>query len=211
MGKIRARTNEELAARKEEIITAAQKLLMKEDYNSITLATIAENTSICRTSMYTYYETKESVFVDLMIKEYQDIEKELLNNLTMQMDRRTFCKWLTDLLWNHQTLLKLLSLQLSVYDHRYGDDQIEHFVKATSPYMKAMDQVLQFHFPHASDKAKNIFKIQYSVYCNSLYAIQHLPQSQMAAMEKQDVFASIPDSKQICFDGLMLLSTVLEV
>ena len=46
MGKIRARTDEELAARKQEILSAARDLLMTMSYESITLAAIAEKTSI---------------------------------------------------------------------------------------------------------------------------------------------------------------------
>ena len=105
MGKIRARTEDELAARKNEILKAAEELLMKESYAAITLATIAEKTSISRTSMYTYYETKEQVMVDLMIREYQAMAGELLSSRTKRMNREAFCAWLSELLWNHQTLL----------------------------------------------------------------------------------------------------------
>ena len=51
MGKIRARTDAELAARKREILDAAAEQLMTEDYDAITLATIAEKTSISRASI----------------------------------------------------------------------------------------------------------------------------------------------------------------
>ena len=64
MGKQRARTEEELAARRNEIITAAGDLLMTCDYRDVTLATIAEKISISRPSLYNYYETRELVFDD---------------------------------------------------------------------------------------------------------------------------------------------------
>ena len=60
MGKIRARTDEELAARKQEILSAARDLLMTMSYESITLAAIAEKTSISRPSMYHYYNKKSA-------------------------------------------------------------------------------------------------------------------------------------------------------
>ena len=59
MGKLRARTDEELAARKNEILDVAREQIMTMDYDAITLATIAEKTSISRPSMYHYYEKKE--------------------------------------------------------------------------------------------------------------------------------------------------------
>lgn len=55
-----------------------------------------------------------------------------------------------------------------------------------------------------------MFKVQYSVYCNALYGIQNLPRSQMKAMEGA-AFSRIPTPQEICRDGLMLLSAVLEM
>ena len=209
MGKIRARTEDELAARKNEILNAAEDLLMAENYSAITLATIAEKTSISRTSMYTYYETKEQVMIDLMIREYQGMTEELLEKKPRRMSRESFCKWLSELLWKHKTLLKLLSLQLSVWDRNYSDEMLEYFVKSTAPYMRAIDSVLAFHFPNAGEAAKNTFKIQFSLYCNALYEVQNLPRSQINAMTEHAYFSTIPEPKNICKDGLMLLSAVL--
>ena len=46
MGRVRARTDEELAARREDILQSAREQIMTMDYDAITLATIAEKTSI---------------------------------------------------------------------------------------------------------------------------------------------------------------------
>ena len=207
MGKLRARTDAELAARKQEIIDAARKLLQTEEYGAIPLATIAEKTSISRTSMYTYYEKKEDVFVDLMIEEYilwaRDLE-------TMEpQTREGFCRSMAELLWKRQTLLKLLSLQLSVWDRKYSDDMIQRFVTEVSPFYKTLNALLKRQFPDAAPETRNMFQIQFSVYCNSLYVLGHLPESQISAMEEQDFFGMIPDPVEICYEGLMLLSANL--
>ena len=120
---------------------------MTEEYDDITLATIAERTSISRTSMYTYYDRKERVFLDLMIREYLNLEQELQAGLSVRMQRQAFCQWLSEVLWCHPTLLKLLSLQLSVWDRKYSDNLIEHFVRSSTPYIHALDRVLTFQFP----------------------------------------------------------------
>ena len=82
-------------------------------------------------------------------------------------------------------------------------------MKETLPYQRTLTQVLLRQFPDAGDEARNMFRVQFSVYCNSLYVIEHLPQSQMTAMEEQKVFDSIPKAEDICFEGLMLLSAVM--
>ena len=48
MGKIRARTEGEIAARKADILCAAAQQLMQNGYDAITLATLAAATSISR-------------------------------------------------------------------------------------------------------------------------------------------------------------------
>ncbi len=210
MGKIRARTDAELAARKREILDAAAEQLMTEDYGAITLATIAEKTSISRTSMYTYYEKKEAVFVDLMIQEYEKLEREFHAAFGVPMRRDAFCKTMSGILWKHPILLKLLSLQLSVWDCRYDDELIKRFVAATQPYMRTLHEILTRQFPNADDAARNTFKLQFSVYCNSLYVVENLPASQMDAMREWNYFGQILSGEQICYEGLMLLSAGLE-
>lgn len=209
MGKLRARTEKELAARKGEILEAAKEQILTMDYDDITLATIAEKTSISRPSMYHYYEKKENVFIDLMIQEYEGLEKDLQQFLKRKMTRERFCRKLTSVLWERQLLLKLLSLQLPVWRHEYSDENLKRFVTESMPYQRTLDAVLLKQFPNATEEARNMFRIQFSVYCNSLYVIEHLPQSQVAAMEDQKVFDNIPKGEDICYEGLMLLSAVM--
>lgn len=209
MGKLRARTDEELAARKNEILEAAKDQIMTMDYDDVTLATIAAQTSISRPSMYHYYDKKENVFIDLMIREYQELTEGLQPLLKRKLTRESFCRRLTSVLWERQLLLKLLSLQLPVWRHEYSDENWNRFVEESVPYQKTLRDVLVKQFPNATEEARNMFRIQFSVYCNSLYVIEHLPQSQMTAMEEQRIFDSIPKGEDICYEGLLLLSAVM--
>lgn len=209
MGKVRARTEEELAARKKDILSAARQQILTMDYDSVTLATIAEKTSISRPSMYHYYERKEDVLVDLLIEEYKDITQDMEPFMKRKMTRERFCKRMASVLWNHQALLKLLSLQLPVWRTEYSDENLKKFVEETYPYQKLLKDILIKQFPNATDEERNMFRIQFSVYCNSLYVIGHLPAGQMEAMEEKNVFDSIPGGEDICYRGLLLLSAVM--
>lgn len=209
MGKLRARTDEELAARKSEILDAAREQIMTMDYDAITLATIAEKTSISRPSMYHYYEKKENVFTDLMIREYEGLAEDMQGFLKRKTTRERFCLRLASILWKRQLLLKLLSLQLPVWRHEYSDENLKKFVEETAPYHETLKDALIKQFPNATDEQRNMFSIQFSVYCNSLYVIEHLPLSQMAAMEEKKFFNKIPTGEEICYEGLMLLSSVM--
>ena len=209
MGTLRARTDEEFAARKKEILTAAKEQLLTMEYEAVTLATIAKKTSISRTSMYNYYEKKEAVFVDLMIQEYCELEQQLEPLLEKRRSRRQFCKEVTDILWQHEPLLKLLSLQFPIWDNKYDDPIIVYFAKETQQFQKKLKEVIAFNFPDSKNKDRNMFLIQFSMYCNSLYETKYVLRDQMNAMSEMCLFDSIPSAEKICFDGLMKLSADL--
>ena len=209
MGKIRARTDEELAARKQEILSAARDLLMTMSYESITLAAIAEKTSISRPSMYHYYNKKECVFVDLIIQEYREWGEQMGPLLERRCSQEEFCQTMTDILWGHETLLKLLSLHLTIWDPSYDDSILRHFAKETLPFQNTLKEVVAFQFPDAGSKERNMFLIQFSVYCNSLYETKYLAQKPMDATRKIRFLDFIPPVKEICYDGLIKLSASL--
>lgn len=209
MGKVRARTEAELAARRGEILSAAARQLMDGGYEAVTLATISGETSVSRTSMYTYYPTKEAVFVDLMVSEYEALAGELRGAFAKTVGREAFCRSLARLLWSHPVLLKLLSQQLSVWDRRYGDELIARFVEGSEPFVRAVDDVLAAQFPDSDAAARNAFKLQFSLYCNAVYVAAGLPESQRAAMDGLGYFDEVPDPEEVTFQGLMLLSAGL--
>lgn len=209
MGKIRARTDEELAARKQEILAAAKEQFMTMSYESITLATIAEKTSISRPSIYHYYDKKERVFADLMIQEYREWGEQLGPLLERRCSQEQFCQTMTDILWGHETLLKLLSLHLPIWDPSYDDPILRHFAKETLFFQNTLKEVVAFQFPDAGSKERNLFLIQFSVYCNSLYETKYLAQNQMDATREMRFLAFIPPVEEICYGGLMKLSAGL--
>ena len=107
------------------ILESAKKQLMTMNHDDITLATIAETTSVSRPTMYRYYEKKELVFIDLLVQEYVEFEQELRIFLKRKLARETFCKKLAAMLWKHQVLLKLLSLQLPIWKREYDAQMLE--------------------------------------------------------------------------------------
>lgn len=209
MGKIRARTDEELAARKQEILAAAKEQFMVMSYESITLATIAKKTSISRPSIYHYYDKKERVFADLIIQEYREWGEQMGPLLERRCSQEQFCRTMTDILWGHETLLKLLSLHLPIWNPGYDDSMLRHFVKETQPFQNILKEVVAFQFPDAGSKERTMFLIQFSVYCSSLYETKYLAQKPMDATRKIRSLDFIPPGKEICYDGLIKLSASL--
>ena len=182
---------------------------MTMSYESITLAAIAEKTSISRPSIYHYYDKKESVFADLIIQEYREWGEQMEPLLGRRCSQEQFCQTMTDILWGHETLLKLLSLHLPIWDPGYDDSMLRHFVKETQPFQNILKEVVAFQFPDAGSKERTMFLIQFSVYCSSLYETKYLAQKPMDATRKIRSLDFIPPVKEICYDGLIKLSASL--
>lgn len=209
MGKQRARSEEEFAARKNEILDAARDVLMTREYSDVTLVSVAEKTSLSRTSLYNYYETRELMIADLMVREY-DEWKDLINQkMRNRMSREDFCQTMTEILWDREALLKLLSLQLSVWGKDFSDEVITDFQSKVKPFFDAFKEIIMISFPEASELSVDRFRIQFTLYCNSLYALDNLPQCQMQAIDELDLFGKIPSARQLTYEGLLLLTSDL--
>ena len=72
------------AARQQEIIRACEELYETMEYEDISIKEIAKSTSICRSNIYNYYQTKDEIFLDILEKDYLSWTEDIRE----AMDRR---------------------------------------------------------------------------------------------------------------------------
>lgn len=99
-------------ARREEIISACEKLYQTKGFKEITLRDIGAITSFTRTSIYNYFQTKEEIFLAILKREY-DLWSEELNQIIESqstMSKEEIADCLAGTLDKRQQLLKLLSM-----------------------------------------------------------------------------------------------------
>ncbi len=65
------------AARQQEIIRACEELYETMEYEDISIKEIAKSTSICRSNIYNYYQTKDEIFLDILEKDYLSWTKDI--------------------------------------------------------------------------------------------------------------------------------------
>ena len=85
------RGSEELTnARKEEIVDACASLYETMGFKDITIRDIGEKTSLTRTSIYNYFQTKEEIFLALLEREHRlwiaDLEEIARANRSLSVD-----------------------------------------------------------------------------------------------------------------------------
>ena len=171
----RARTREQIKNRQKEILSASKHLFEEADYDSITLKAISESTSICRSSMYSYYTSKEDVFLDLLKYEYLDWGEALSRAFEKRppMSREEFCRFLTDSLLSRETMARLWSLHMTTLEKNCSLEKLTDFKKSIQPVMDTFEEGLGIIFPSSGMSEREDFLAHFFIFTLSLYPYCH--------------------------------------
>ena len=146
-------------ARKEEIINACAALYETKSFKDITLQDIGEKTSFIRTSIYSYFRTKEEIFLALLKREHEAwiTDMEDLLHQHRSMDVRPFAEAMTTILEKRSCMLKLMSM--NIYDMEVNS-RMDNLVDFKTSYAKAfstLDRCLKKFFPSMTDQDRKGF------------------------------------------------------
>ncbi|MCC8023844.1 MAG: TetR/AcrR family transcriptional regulator [Clostridium sp.] len=211
MGSQRARSKEEVENRQREIIHACAELFKTMDYEEITLKAISESTSMSRTSMYSYYQTKDEVFLDYLKTEYLDWEQELRNRFdaVISMSKEDFCHFLTDSLLRRETMMRLLSVHLTAIEKNCSLDKLVVFKRDVQVVFDTFSYGLKKMFPNASNENLELFQSQFFIFTFGLYPYNHPTQKQLEALLLAGISPVTADTAMLCYKGVLLLATNL--
>lgn len=210
MGKLRARTKDEINKRYEDIINAAKDLFMKMEYEDISLAIIAKELNITRPSLYNYFDSKEALFLELCKQGYLGLADELNKEFYEHMDINDFCSKLCDVLMEDELFLKLMSLHQTVMETKAGKEAMEEFKKSTLPFFKALENIIAIEFPNATVEKKVLFATQINVLLNTVHAYISTPVEQQEVMKKLGTLGgNVPKAKDFYTSTLKSLATAL--
>lgn len=69
---IRAMTDADKQKKKQLILIATEELLISSSYESVKMLEIAQKTGIAKGTLFNYFTTKEELFLELLMKKYED-------------------------------------------------------------------------------------------------------------------------------------------
>lgn len=177
------------AERREEIISACEKLYQTMNFKDITIIEIGKETSFTRTSIYNYFNTKEEIFLALLKKEYElwieELEKIISDNETLS--KETFAEKLAKSLENREQLLKLMTMNHFDLEENSRDENLTDFKKVYGKSLKTVEKCLEKFFPEMSDAEKENFLYIFFPFVYGIYPYAVVTEKQNRAMEKADV------------------------
>lgn len=182
--------SEELtAARKEEIITACAELYKTKSFKDITIKEIGNATTLTRTSIYNYFQTKEEIFLALLQREYE-LWVCGLKQIQAEHERMTgeeFADALAHSLEERKNLLKIMSM--NHYDME-ENSRIERLIEFKAAYGKSLAEVrncLDKFFPKMTVQDKRDFIFSFFPFLFGIYPYTMVTEKQREAMAQAKV------------------------
>lgn len=170
--------------RKYEIVRACRELYQNMSFKDITIKEISKYTSFSRPSIYNYFATKESIFLEIFREEYalwcEDMEK-ILAKYT-KLDVKSFADKLAKTLENRPVLLKLLSMNLYDLEENCLPDNLTVFKQEYKHALDTVEHLLVVYFPQLRKSDRNKFIYIFFPFMFGLYPYANVTQKQKQAM-----------------------------
>lgn len=145
----RARSDEAKQLRRADILKAAQRLLDRHGYDEITVDAIARSTRLAKGTVYLYFPTKETIFLEVLLDELERWFAELGAPLERieAGDERAVATLLATSMAEHLTLRSLLSLLHSTLEQNVDRDSVRSFKVRGAAAMAPMGTALERRLP----------------------------------------------------------------
>ena len=180
---------ERTAARKEEIISACEKLYQTMSFKDITLKEIGNETSFSRPTIYNYFQTKEEIFLALYELEYDRWNEELTdilkNNETLTKEQ--IAEKIAASIANRKQLLKLLSMNNYDMEANSRPELLVSFKVAYGESMKNVCRILTKFCPKKTVKEIQDFIYVFFPFMFGIYPYTAVTEKQRDAMKQANV------------------------
>ena len=180
---------ERTAARKEEIISACEKLYQTMSFKDITLKEIGSETSFSRPTIYNYFQTKEEIFLALYEREYNrwniELTDILQNNETLTKEQ--VAEKIAASIANRQQLLKLLSMNNYDMEANSRSELLTSFKVAYGESMKNVCRILTKFCPEKSVQEIQDFIYVFFPFMFGIYPYTAVTDKQRDAMKQANV------------------------
>ena len=180
---------ERTAARKEEIISACEKLYQTMSFKDITLKEIGNETSFSRPTIYNYFQTKEEIFLALYEREYDrwngELTEILQNNETLTKDQ--IAEKIATSIANREQLLKLLSMNNYDMEANSRPELLTSFKVAYGESVRNVCRILTKFCPEKSEQEIQDFIYVFFPFMFGIYPYTAVTDKQREAMKQANV------------------------
>lgn len=146
----RARSSEHKAQRRVELLQAAAELMTEVGVDGVSLSGIAKRAGLSKSNIYTYFESREDVLLNLLFEDWVEWvggAEIALVPLAGSDDPAAVAKVLTERYLATPRLCELVSVLSSVLEQNVSAERIETFKRSTLPLGIRMANMLHVALP----------------------------------------------------------------
>lgn len=170
--------------RRNEIIKACRELYEKMNFKDISIKEISLYTSFSRPSIYNYFATKESIFLEIFKEEYViwcDSMEKILSEFS-ELTIENFSEKIAFSLDSRPVLLKLLSMNIYDLEENCTLDDLISFKKEYKRALNLMQKLLNTYFPLMTQHNVDNFIYIFFPFMFGLYPYASATKKQKEAM-----------------------------
>lgn len=172
--------------KKAEIVQACRELYQKMSFKDITMKEISSYTRFSRPSIYNYFQTKESIFLEIFRQEYIFWCDEMENIIKkhQKLSTEEFASTLSQTLDRRPVLLKLLSMNIYDLEENCSLEDLTVFKKEYKRALETVELLLKTYFPGLDIKKREQFIYTFFPFMFGLYPYANVTEKQKEAMTK---------------------------
>lgn len=203
----RARTKQQIEERQWDIMKACDFLFDEGGYEKVNIKSISEMTTLTRSSIYTYYKTKDEIILDLLGYELTEWREELLDwsQEAVPLDRLEFSKQFTENIVKKDKMLQHYCLLYSLLEKNCRLEKLIEFKQKAVPVAGVLVQILMTNFPNYSQAEATVIVEQMIALIIGLYPVSHITQKQKEAIILSNTGYKTPDFLSVCQKGIAAL------
>ena len=182
-------TPEQIARKREEIVSACEQLYQTMSFREITLKEIGNITSFSRPTIYNYFETKEEIFLALFQREYDRWNEDLtaILNGDAQMTKAELSEKIASSLAGREQLLKLLSMNNFDMEANSRQELLTAFKQSYGRSMHLMCMLLEKFCPDMSVTDIQNFIYTFYPFMFGIYPYTAVTDKQKTAMKEAGI------------------------
>ena len=191
-------------AREDEIIRACRELYQTMSFKDVTIKEIGTVTSFTRTSIYTYFQTKEEIFLALFEQEYRDWSADL--NIIAggtPLDGKQLAEELARSLEKRALMLKLLAVNLYDMEENSRPERLVAFKRAYGASVDSLRAILEKTFPELPGRECQALLLTILQFLHSVYPYAFATEKQKKAMAEAGVSHEPHTIYELVFAGIL--------
>jgi len=208
----RARSEDQIQDRIQEIVNAASIIYNSVGYEGLSFSAISEYTKFTRPNIYKYFKTKEEILLLIMIKDFKSwiltLSKSFkINKLYSIYEIGEI--W-TDTILEHERLIELYAILFTTIEKNVSVEALAEFEKESIVIHSTLFDLVSQLFQNAS--TDSIMNFMYSAFTLAfgLYPMCKLSELQIEALKLAGSNYTAPDFKKTYMASLYHLMYCLE-